>query len=265
MQELKSSPLQALRSVSLVMAGTQRRTSFGKVFDLNSSGGTTASPSPSMLDQEPKASKPAAVAGKEDDSYATEYYARAQLANAKLVRQYKTRIEELKRSSFPSIAYYLRLLMHTSGKLVGYTIRRLSWAEMCLVSLLMLQIAPWVRPYVTPSLHAMRNMIISYLLALRRNSLASMHAAVAADLASMAAMISTQSTTDDRGDISAQIVILKEQLAQARAITAASTPVETSEPAVLSQSKLVMVVGNHLEWLLASINRKPIYLVACCL
>ena len=76
MQELMSSPLQTLRSGALAMAGTQRRTLFGKVFDLNSSGGTTASPSPSMLDQEPKASKPAAAAGKEDDSYATEYLIR---------------------------------------------------------------------------------------------------------------------------------------------------------------------------------------------
>ena len=75
--------------------------------------------------------------------------------------------------------------------------------------------------------------------------MASMRAAVAAGLASMAAMISTQSTANDHGEvISAQIVILKEQLAQARATTVASTPVETSEPAVLSQSKLVMVVGN---------------------
>jgi hypothetical protein len=74
--ELMTSPLQALRSGTLAMAGTQRRTSLVKVFDLNSSGGTTASPSTSMLDQEPKASKPAAAAGKEDDSYATEYLIR---------------------------------------------------------------------------------------------------------------------------------------------------------------------------------------------
>ena len=58
MQELMTSPLQALRSGALAMAGTQRRTSFGKVFDLNSSGGTTASQSPSLLDQEPTSSKP---------------------------------------------------------------------------------------------------------------------------------------------------------------------------------------------------------------
>ena len=114
-----TSPLQALRSGALAMAGTQRRTSFGKVFDLNSSGGTTASPSPSELPEEPKqpkSSKLAATTDKSDDSYVAEYYARAQLANAKMVRQYKTRIEELKRSSFPSVAYYIKLLMHAVGK-----------------------------------------------------------------------------------------------------------------------------------------------------
>jgi hypothetical protein len=42
-QDLMTSPLQALRSGALAMAGTQRRTSFGKVFDLNSSGGTATS------------------------------------------------------------------------------------------------------------------------------------------------------------------------------------------------------------------------------
>ena len=118
-EDLMTSPLQALRSGALAMAGTQRRTSFSKVFDLNSSGGTTASPSPSELPEEPKqpkSSKPAATADKSDDSYVAEYYARAQLANAKMVRQYKTRIEELKRSSFPSIAYYIRLVMHAGGK-----------------------------------------------------------------------------------------------------------------------------------------------------
>jgi hypothetical protein len=59
MQELMTSPLQALRSGALAMAGTQRRASFGKVFDLNSSGGTTASQSPSVPDQEPKSARPA--------------------------------------------------------------------------------------------------------------------------------------------------------------------------------------------------------------
>ena len=122
LQERMTSPLQALRSGALAMAGTQRRTSFGRVFDLNSSGGTTSSLSPDLLADEPKPGKPAAAAKNEDDSVAAEYYARAQLANAKLMRQYKTRILELKRSSFPSIAYYLRLIMHMGGKLVGFTV-----------------------------------------------------------------------------------------------------------------------------------------------
>ena len=138
-QDLMTSPLQALRSGALAMAGTQRRASFGKVFDLNSSGGTAASQSPSEQAEEPKqpkSTKPAAAADKSDDSYVAEYYARAQLANAKMVRQYKTRIEELKRSSFPPVAYYVKLIMHSGGKAIGFAVRRLSWAEICLVCLL---------------------------------------------------------------------------------------------------------------------------------
>ena len=69
LQELMTSPLQALRSGALAMTGTQRRTSFGKVFDLHSSGGTASSQSPAMLVDEPKACKPAAAAGKEDDCF----------------------------------------------------------------------------------------------------------------------------------------------------------------------------------------------------
>ena len=194
LQELMTSPLQALRSGALAMAGTQRRASFGKVFDLNSSGGTASSQSPAMLVDEPKSSKPAAAAGKEDDSYVAEYYARAQLANAKLVRQYKARIVDLKRSSFPSIAYYLRLLMHTGGRLVGFTARRLSWAEISLIGLLLMQVAPWVRPHVAPSIRAMRYAVMDYLLAVQQNSAASLRAAIATGLAGMSAMISQRST-----------------------------------------------------------------------
>ena len=85
-QDLMTSPLQALRSGALAMAGTQRRTSFGKVFDLNSSGGTAASQSPPEQVEEPKqpkSSKLTTTADKNDESYVAEYYARAQLANAK--------------------------------------------------------------------------------------------------------------------------------------------------------------------------------------
>jgi hypothetical protein len=212
LQELMTSPLQALRSGALAMAGTQRRTSFGKVFDLNSSGGTASSQSPAMLADEPKSGKPAAAAGKEDDSYVAEYYARAQLANAKLVRQYRTRIEELKRSSFPSIAYYLRLLMHTGGKLVGFTVRRLSWAELCLVGLLVMQLAPWLRPRLAPSLRAMRYAVMDYLLAIQQNSAASLRAAIATGLAGLSTLISQRSTThaqelvDQRTTIRAQLL-----------------------------------------------------------
>jgi hypothetical protein len=216
-----TSPLQALRSGALAMAGTQRRTSFGKVFDLNSSGGTASSQSPELLADEPKPGKPAAAAGREDDSCAAEYYARAQLANAKLMRQYKTRISELKRSSFPSIAYYLRLLMHTGGKLVGFTVRRLSWAEISLVGLLLMQLAPWVRPRIAPSLRAIRYAVVDYVLAIQQNSAASMRAAIATGLAGLSALVSQRSTThaqemiDQRTVIRAQLLVLKEQLAQA--------------------------------------------------
>jgi hypothetical protein len=138
--DIMTSPLQALRSGALAMAGTQRRTSFGKVFDLNSSGGTAASQSsPEQVEapKQPTSSKLTTTADKNDESYVAEYYTRAQLANAKMVRQYKTRIEELKRSSFPSIAYYIKLIMHMGGKMIGFTIRRLGWADICLVCLLM--------------------------------------------------------------------------------------------------------------------------------
>ena len=165
MQDLMTSPLQALRSGALAMAGTQRRTSFGKVFDLNSSGGTAASQSPPEQAEEPrqpKSSKLATAADKSDDSYVAEYYARAQLANAKMVRQYKTRIEELKRSSFPSVAYYIKLIMHAGGKAIGFTIRRLSWAEICLVCLLVQQVMPFTRPYLVPALRAVRNTVVDY-------------------------------------------------------------------------------------------------------
>ena len=134
-QDLMTSPLQALRSGSLAMASTQRRSSFKKIFDLNSSGGTTASEE-AYLQQPSGASKssPApAATDKSDESYVAEYYARAQLANAKMVRQYKTRIDELQKSSLTSIAHYFRLAMHSGGKVVGYLARRLSWAEIMLI------------------------------------------------------------------------------------------------------------------------------------
>ena len=218
--ELMTSPLQALRSGTLAMAGTQRRTSLVKVFDLNSSGGTTASPSPSMMDQEPKSSKQPTTTAKDHESYVAEYYARAQLANAKMVRQYKTRIEELKRSSFPSISHYLGVLMHTGGKIIGFTSRRLSWAEICLIAMLLQQLAPYARPYMAPLLRTMRITVIDYLLAVKQNSVASLRAAIATGLAGLTALVSQRSAThaqemiDQREIISAQMLALKEQLAQ---------------------------------------------------
>ena len=250
MQKLMTSPLQALRSGALAMAGTQRRTSFGKVFDLNSSGGTTASQSPSVPDQEPRSAKPAATAVKDDESYVAEYYARAQLANAKMVRQYKTRIEELKRSSFPSIVYYLKLLIHTGGKCIGFTARRLSWAEICLVAMLLRQFAPYAHPYLAPLLHAVRHTVIDYLLAIKQNSVASLRAAIATGLAGLTAMVSQRSTTHaqeliaQRELISAQMLALKEQLAQAQAAVAAAAPAVTDEPADPPVGKFVFTVGN---------------------
>ena len=195
--DIMTSPLQALRSGALAMAGTQRRTSFGKVFDLNSSGGTAASQSsPEQVEapKQPTSSKLTTTADKNDESYVAEYYTRAQLANAKMVRQYKTRIEELKRSSFPSIAYYIKLIMHMGGKMIGFTIRRLSWAEICLVCLLMQQVAPFARPYLTPALLTTRNTVFDYMLAVKQNSVASPRAAAATSLAAMASTISNRST-----------------------------------------------------------------------
>ena len=124
-----------------------------------------------------------------------EYYARAQLANAKMVRQYKTRIEELKRSSFPSISHYLGVLMHTGGKLIGFTSRRLSWAEICLVAMLLQRSAPYARPYLMPLLHAVRVTVIDYLLTVKSSSVASLRAAVAAGLAGLTARITQQSAS----------------------------------------------------------------------
>ena len=66
----------------------------------------------------------------------------------------------------------------------------------------------------------------------------------------MAAAVSQRSTAhaqemiDHREIVSAQIIVLREQLAQAQAATAAATPVETIEPTFLTQGKIVMVVGN---------------------
>ena len=250
MQELMTSPLQALRSGALAMAGTQRRTSFGKVFDLNSSGGTAASSSPAMTDQESKSSKPLAAAAKDDESYVAEYYARAQLANAKMVRQYKTRIEELKRSSFPSVMHGLKVIMHTGGKVIGFTSRRLSWAEICLIALLLQQFAPFARPYMAPLLRAIRATVIDYLLAVKQNSVASLRAAVATGLAGLTALVSQRSAThaqelvEQREMISAQLIILKEQLAQAQAASAAAAPAVTDASSPPPVDKLVLAVGN---------------------
>ena len=245
-----TSPLQALRSGALAMAGTQRRTSFGKVFDLNSSGGTAASSSPAMTDPESKSSKPLTAAAKDDESYVAEYYARAQLANAKMVRQYKTRIEELKRSSFPSITHGLNVMMHTGGKVIGFTSRRLSWAEICLIAMLLQQFAPFARPYVAPLLRAIRATVIDYLLAVKQNSVASLRAAIATGLAGLTALVSQRSAThaqemvEQREVISAQLIILKEQLAQAQAASAAAAPAVTGESAAPPVDKLVLAVGN---------------------
>ena len=119
------------------MASTQRRTSFKKIFDLNSSGGTTASeeayPQPSGAS---KSSPAPAATDKNDESHVAEYYARAQLANAEMVRQYKTRIDELQKSSFTSIAHHFRIAMHSGGKVIGYLARRLSWAEIMLLGMI---------------------------------------------------------------------------------------------------------------------------------
>ena len=67
------------------------------------------------MPKQPTSGKLTTAADKSDESYVAEYYALAQLANAKMVRQYKTRIEELKRSSFPSIAYYIKLITNAYG------------------------------------------------------------------------------------------------------------------------------------------------------
>ena len=253
-QDLMTSPLQALRSGALAMAGTQRRASFEKVFDLNSSGGTAASQSPAVQAEEPKlpkSAKPAAAADKSDESYVAEYYARAQLANAKMVRQYKARIEELKRSSFPSIAYYVRLILHSGGKAIGFAVRRLSWAEMCLVCLLMQQLIPFARPYLAPALRTMQRRIVDYVQAVRQNSVASLRAAAATTLAGMAAAVSNRSTVhaqeliERRSIVAAELSVLRERLwaeAQAQAAAVVAAPEVTTAPA--TATPVVMPVGN---------------------
>ena len=252
-KDLMTSPLQALRSGALAMAGTQRRASFEKVFDLNSSGGTAVSQSPSEQAEEPKppkSTKPAAAEDKSDESYVAEYYARAQLANAKMVRQYKTRIAELKRSSFPPIAYYVKLIMHNGGKAVGFAVRRLSWAEICLVCLLMQQLMPFARPYLAPALRAMQRRIVGYMQAVQQNSVASLRTAAATSLAAMASAVNnrsasrTQALIEQRAIIAAELSVLRERLwaetqAQAAAVVATSEVATTPAPV-----PVVMPVGN---------------------
>ena len=220
--ELMTSPLQALRSGTLAMAGTQRRTSLVKVFDLNSSGGTTASPSPSMMDQEPKSSKQPTTTAKDHESYVAEYYARAQFGQrAKWYRQYKNTHRGTQAITHSHRSHhYLGVLMHTGGKIIGFTSRRLSWAEICLIAMLLQQLAPYARPYMAPLLRTMRITVIDYLLAVKQNSVASLRAAIATGLAGLTALVSQRSAThaqemiDQREIISAQMLALKEQLAQ---------------------------------------------------
>ena len=52
---------------------------------------------------------------KNDETNISEYYARAQLANAKLIRSYKTRIEALKQST---VTYYINKVMLAGGKAI---------------------------------------------------------------------------------------------------------------------------------------------------
>ena len=134
--------------------------------------------------------------------------------------------------------------------MIGFTIRRLSWPEICLVCLLMQQVVPFARPYLTPALLTTRNTVFDYMLAVKQNSVASLRAAVATFLAAMASTISNRSTLhaqelrDHRAMIAAELVVLKDRLALAQAAASATTPVVTSTPTVVPEVKTVMPVGN---------------------
>ena len=144
--------------------------------------------------------------------------------------------------------------MHTGGKLIGFASHRLSWAEICLVAMLLQQSAPYVRPYLMPLLHAVRVTVIDYLLTVKSSSVASLRAAVAAGLAGLTARISQHSTSHTQELVSQQRIIsmqlldLKAQLAQARAAIAVAAPAVTSESAVLPVSNgvltITLTVGN---------------------
>ena len=107
----------------------------------------------------------------------------------------------------------------------------------CLIAMLLQQFAPFARLYVVPLLRAIRTTVIDYLLAVRQNSVASLRAAIATGLAGLTALVSQRSAThaqemvERREMISAQLIILKEQLAQAQAASAAAAPAVTSESA----------------------------------
>ena len=229
-RDLMTSPLQALRSGSLAMASTQRRTSFKKIFDLNSSGGTTASeeacPQPSGAS---KSSPAPAATDKNDESYVAEYYARAQLANAKMVRQYKTRIDELQKSSFTSIAHHFRIAMHSGGKVIGYLARRLSWAEIMLLGMITWVTVPYAWPRLTPYMRMLRSYVMECMRAMRQYSAAKLRAAAAATAAS---------------SLTAMATAVAESTVSPPLLAAAATPNEPDAIVLVVNDKVVMPVGN---------------------
>jgi hypothetical protein len=72
-----------------------------------------------------------------------------------------------------------------------------------------------------------------------------------------------QHLSPQRRAVAAKALFLCRSIMRARQ-TSQATLFDGFKALVLQQSDMLLTV-LHLEWLLASINRKPIYLVACCL
>ena len=192
MQEIMSSPLQALRAGTLAMAETQRRTSFARVFDLNSSGSTAAASPPENVDLRSEPRSSTKESAKNDEASINEYYARAQLANAKLIRSYKTRIEALKQST---ITYYINNAMLAGGKAIGFSVRRLSWAEIGFLILLARMLLPAISPHLRPIQLAFARMITDRWLAWRRSMMATVRAAALTTVTGIAARLASADST----------------------------------------------------------------------
>lgn len=94
-----------------------------------------------------------------------------------MIRSYKTRIEALKQST---LTYYINKAMLASGTAIGFSLRRLSWAEIGFLVLLVRMLLSTMSPYFKPVRQALTKAIIEKWLTWKHNRVVTVRAAALA-------------------------------------------------------------------------------------